>query len=259
MAISPHARLRRWRATRADAEENFTVFRPGPQHEKSVNAMLDQLLAWSGALAMLRANRWPWPALGAGDACTRVVKCLQSSCSHGRQLPYAACDRCHVRPRGDGNEISSLGLHAISCGACDRALPVSGPRGRRFKSCLPDSEGRDSARETDGTRPSPFPDGALRTTGAPKSVTPGAEGAASAVPPITAAAALLVETCATLAVQAARRGDLAAAKYLPLLYEERSRGGEGGIHMRRAIRTASACDRSRSASSGHAIGAMGVS
>ncbi len=37
--------------------ENFIVFRPGPQHEKSVNAMLDQLLAWSGALATLRSNR----------------------------------------------------------------------------------------------------------------------------------------------------------------------------------------------------------
>jgi len=34
------------------------------------------------------------------------------------------------------------------------------------------------------------------------------------VPPIAAAAVLLVETCATLAVQAARRGDLAAARYL---------------------------------------------
>jgi hypothetical protein len=59
---------------------------------------------------------------------------------------------------------------------------ISGPRGRRFKSCLPDSEGRDSARETDGSRPSPFPDGALRTTGAPKSATLGADGAACASP-----------------------------------------------------------------------------
>ncbi|MFY3743293.1 hypothetical protein ACOQFB_05250 [Anaeromyxobacter sp. Red801] len=62
----------------------------------------------------------------------------------------------------------------------DTPLPKSGPRGRRFKSCLPDSEGRDSTRETDGTRPSSFPDGALRTTGAPKSATLGAGGAASA-------------------------------------------------------------------------------
>jgi NAD(P)H-dependent FMN reductase len=34
--------------------ENFTVFKPGPQHEKSVNGMLDQLVAWGGALATLR-------------------------------------------------------------------------------------------------------------------------------------------------------------------------------------------------------------
>jgi type IV secretory pathway protease TraF len=45
-------------------------------------------------------------------------------------------------------------------------------------------------------------------------VTPGVPGAASAVPPVAAAAALLVETCATLAVQAARRGELGAARYL---------------------------------------------
>jgi len=37
--------------------ENFTVLRPRPQHEKSVNAMLDQVVAWSGALATLRAKR----------------------------------------------------------------------------------------------------------------------------------------------------------------------------------------------------------
>jgi NAD(P)H-dependent FMN reductase len=36
--------------------ENFAVFRPRPQHVKSVNAMLDQLVAWSGALAALRAH-----------------------------------------------------------------------------------------------------------------------------------------------------------------------------------------------------------
>ena len=40
--------------------------------------------------------------------------------------------------------------------ACDRAEPDSGPRGRRFKSCLPDSEGRESTRETVDSRPSSF-------------------------------------------------------------------------------------------------------
>jgi len=34
--------------------ENFSVFKPGPQQEKSVNAMLDQLIAWGGALKTLR-------------------------------------------------------------------------------------------------------------------------------------------------------------------------------------------------------------
>jgi NAD(P)H-dependent FMN reductase len=34
--------------------ENFSVFKPAPQHEKSVNAMLDQVIAWGGALKTLR-------------------------------------------------------------------------------------------------------------------------------------------------------------------------------------------------------------
>ncbi len=34
--------------------ENFTVFKPAEMQEKSVNAMLDQVIAWSGALKSLR-------------------------------------------------------------------------------------------------------------------------------------------------------------------------------------------------------------
>src|SRR5690348_13204717 len=34
--------------------EKFTVFRPGPQHEKSVNNMLDQVIAWGTALKTVR-------------------------------------------------------------------------------------------------------------------------------------------------------------------------------------------------------------
>jgi NAD(P)H-dependent FMN reductase len=34
--------------------ENFSVFKPDPQKEALVNAMLDQLIAWGGALKMLR-------------------------------------------------------------------------------------------------------------------------------------------------------------------------------------------------------------
>jgi NAD(P)H-dependent FMN reductase len=36
--------------------ENYTTFKPDPRHEKSVDNMLDQLLAWSGALKTLRAS-----------------------------------------------------------------------------------------------------------------------------------------------------------------------------------------------------------
>ena len=36
--------------------ENFTVFKPAERHEKAVGAMLDQLVAWSGALRALRKN-----------------------------------------------------------------------------------------------------------------------------------------------------------------------------------------------------------
>ena len=34
--------------------ENFTTFKPGSSHEKSVGAMLDQVVAWGGALKPLR-------------------------------------------------------------------------------------------------------------------------------------------------------------------------------------------------------------
>ncbi|MDB6115530.1 MAG: NADPH-dependent reductase [Lacunisphaera sp.] len=34
--------------------ENFTVFQPGPTKEPSVNEMLDQVIAWGGALKTLR-------------------------------------------------------------------------------------------------------------------------------------------------------------------------------------------------------------
>ena len=34
--------------------ENFSTFKPAPMHEKSVNVMLDQVIAWGGALKTLR-------------------------------------------------------------------------------------------------------------------------------------------------------------------------------------------------------------
>jgi NAD(P)H-dependent FMN reductase len=36
--------------------ENFTKFKPAAHHEKSVAQMLDQLIAWSGALKTLRST-----------------------------------------------------------------------------------------------------------------------------------------------------------------------------------------------------------
>lgn len=35
--------------------ENFSTFKPDPRHEKEVNAMLDQVIAWGGALKTLRS------------------------------------------------------------------------------------------------------------------------------------------------------------------------------------------------------------
>lgn len=37
--------------------ENFSVFKPAPAQENSVNAMLDQLIAWGGALRTLREQK----------------------------------------------------------------------------------------------------------------------------------------------------------------------------------------------------------
>jgi NAD(P)H-dependent FMN reductase len=37
--------------------ENFSVFRPAPAQESAVNSMLDQVIAWGGALKTLRENQ----------------------------------------------------------------------------------------------------------------------------------------------------------------------------------------------------------
>jgi NAD(P)H-dependent FMN reductase len=37
--------------------ENFSVFAPGAHHEEPLNTMLDQVVAWSGALESLRAGK----------------------------------------------------------------------------------------------------------------------------------------------------------------------------------------------------------
>ncbi|HST11342.1 MAG TPA: NAD(P)H-dependent oxidoreductase [Terriglobales bacterium] len=37
--------------------ENFSVFKPAPQQEKSVTAMLNQVIAWGGALKLLREKQ----------------------------------------------------------------------------------------------------------------------------------------------------------------------------------------------------------
>lgn len=39
-----------------DDFENFSVFKPRPRHEKSAFALLDQLLAWAGAMKTLRTG-----------------------------------------------------------------------------------------------------------------------------------------------------------------------------------------------------------
>jgi NAD(P)H-dependent FMN reductase len=36
--------------------ENFTTFKPAPHHMDALNAMLDQLNAWAGALKTLRSK-----------------------------------------------------------------------------------------------------------------------------------------------------------------------------------------------------------
>ena len=37
--------------------ENFTVFKPGPQQERAVNTMLDQVIGWGGALKHFREQQ----------------------------------------------------------------------------------------------------------------------------------------------------------------------------------------------------------
>jgi len=50
MGIAGRRRARSSRAFTFTDFENFSVFKPAPQQEKSVNDMLDQVIAWGGAL-----------------------------------------------------------------------------------------------------------------------------------------------------------------------------------------------------------------
>ena len=47
--------------------ENFSVFKPAPHQEKSVHAMLDQVIAWGGALRSLRQPDPPQMTAMRGD------------------------------------------------------------------------------------------------------------------------------------------------------------------------------------------------
>ena len=44
--------------------ENYSVFKPGPQHEQSIVALLDQLISWSRALETVRTAQHETPILG---------------------------------------------------------------------------------------------------------------------------------------------------------------------------------------------------
>jgi len=68
---------------------------------------------------------------------SRCVNFLQSFCSYGRQLPYAPCDRCDEGVIRERWEINSLAMYANPGRACKSVAPHSGPRERRFQSCLP--------------------------------------------------------------------------------------------------------------------------
>jgi hypothetical protein len=37
-------------------KNNITVFKPAPNHERSVNDMINQIIAWGGALKALRQS-----------------------------------------------------------------------------------------------------------------------------------------------------------------------------------------------------------
>jgi NAD(P)H-dependent FMN reductase len=60
--------------------ENFSVFKPGPTKEQSVNEMLDQLIAWGGALKTLDLKvedalpdlRGGFIALGTGSSHSKT-------------------------------------------------------------------------------------------------------------------------------------------------------------------------------------------
>ena len=69
------------------------------------------------------------------------------------------CDICARYTDGDlekCRKIRPMCPHTHLSAACQSQLPSSGPRGRRFESCLSDTECRESTRNNVDWRPSPF-------------------------------------------------------------------------------------------------------
>jgi hypothetical protein len=68
--------------------EDFNVFKPAPQQEKFVNAMLDQVIAWGGALKPLRRSepRTPRSQLMNDQSENVALVANEVSCS---SRPYA--------------------------------------------------------------------------------------------------------------------------------------------------------------------------
>ena len=62
--------------------ESFRAFRPGPQREKELHAMLDQLVAWGGALMVLR------------------LEAAEEGCGGGRVNGQGSLGRCPARLAG---------------------------------------------------------------------------------------------------------------------------------------------------------------
>ena len=103
-------------------------------------------------------------------------------CRYGRQPRCDVCVRYTDGVLESAREIKPARLHAHPSAACQSQLPSSGPRGRRFKSCLPDLEGRESTRETVGSRPLPFTVSDCRAAGLWRQLSGSARGERDALP-----------------------------------------------------------------------------
>jgi NAD(P)H-dependent FMN reductase len=105
--------------------ENYTTFKPGQQHEKSVTTMLDEVVSWSAAGGKGTQAGWrvrPLAIIGQSSLLEEILLAPD----HARHHPSPTCD---VRSLPAPKQNLHLPPGRAHCGPDGRARPPASARG----------------------------------------------------------------------------------------------------------------------------------